>query len=247
MKFAFWRNASEYSSVEAYNLYLDKCLRRHRHDQNLAYAVAVGSLTVELFERQGDLQVEVLRRYGLRDGMVVFDLGCGSGRTAQALHRSGWQGSYHGSDIIARFVERVRRTCPGYNAVVQRGLDIAMPDASVDLLYHWSVFTHIPVEECYLYMQDAYRVLKPGGRMVFSFLELNDPGHLRVFEPRVSFLESGRRPPLLDTFLHRDWIAGFADRLGFAPPSFTDGNDDTCHPPFWQTLASVTKPAGPQG
>jgi ubiquinone/menaquinone biosynthesis C-methylase UbiE len=243
MKFAFWRKKSEYNSVEAYNLHLDKCLRRHRQDEDLAYALAIGSLSVELFDSQGDLQVEVLRHHGLADGMTIFDLGCGSGRTAQALQRSGWLGAYHGADIIARFAERIRYKCPGYKAVTHQKPSIPMPDASVDMLYHWSVFTHIPVEECYLYLRDIHRVLKPGGRTVFSFLELNDPGHWRIFNPRIEYLENNRRPPLLDVFLHRDWIAIFAERLGFDRPQFTAGDDGTHHPAFWQTLAVLDKPA----
>ena len=243
MKLAFWRKKSDYNSVEAYNLYLDECLKRYRHNEDLAYAVAIGSLSVELFDRQGDLQVEVLGHHGLVDGMTVFDLGCGSGRTAQALQRAGWQGTYHGADIIERFAERVRRKCPGYNAVTHQKPSIPMPDASIDLLYHWSVFTHISPEECYLYMRDIHRVLKPGGRMVFSFLELTDPDHWPVFESRVNVMARDRQPTLLDAFLHRDWIANFADRLGFTPPRFTAGNDASSHPQFWQALAVLDKPA----
>ncbi len=238
-----WRKKADYSSVEAYNRYLDNCLRRHRNNVDLAYAEAVGSTSVEMFDRQGDLQVEVLRYHGLADGAVVFDLGCGSGRTAQALQRSGWQGTYFGSDIIERFAERVRLQCPGYNAFAHREPTIPMSDSSVDLLFHWSVFTHIPVEECYLYMRDIYRVLKPGGRMVFSFLELVEPQHWPVFESRLGYLEQGRAAPLLDTFLHRDWISQFAARIGFTNPRYTSGAEAVHHPPFWQSLAVLDKPS----
>lgn len=243
MAILHWRKKADYNSVEAYNRYLDKCLKRHRSNIDLAYAEAVGSTSVEMFDRQGDLQVEVLRHHGLADGATVFDLGCGSGRTAQALQRSGWQGSYFGSDIVERFAERVRQRCPGYSAVAHSEPTIPMPDHSVDLLFHWSVFTHIPVEECYLYMRDIYRVLKPGGRMVFSFLELAEPAHWRVFESRLGYIEQGRATPLLDTFLHRDWIAQFAARIGFANPRYTSGTEAGHHPPFWQSLAALDKPS----
>lgn len=237
-----WRKKADYRSIEAYNRYLDSCLRRHRNNVDLAYAEAVGSNSVDMFDRQGDLQVEVLRSQGLADGATVFDLGCGSGRTAKALQRSGWRGTYFGSDVVERFVERVRLQCPGYNAIAHQELTIPMPDSSVDLLFHWSVFTHIPVEECFLYMRDIHRVLKPGGRMVFSFLELVEPQHWPVFESRLGYLEQGRAPPLLDTFLHRDWISQFAARIGFTNPRYTSGTEDVDHPPFWQSLAVLDKP-----
>jgi hypothetical protein len=33
-----------------------------------------------------------------------------------------------------------------------------------------------------------------------------------------------------------------AAELGFTAPKFTGGADSSNHPPFWQTLASVSKP-----
>ena len=84
--------------------------------------------------------------------------------------------------------------------------------------------------------------MKPGGRLVFSFIEITEPLHRIVFDNRVDSIANGRELALLDTFLHRDWIACWADRIGFTPPQFTDGDDATSHPPFWQTLAAMTKP-----
>ena len=115
-------------------------------------------------------------------------------------------------------------------------------DASVDIVYHWSVFTHIPPEECYLYLVDTFRALKPGGKTVFSFLQITEPLHQRVFDGRAKRLALGRSSDILDPFLHKDWIATWAQRIGFTAPEFTAGDDGTHHPPFWQTLATMTKP-----
>jgi len=117
-----------------------------------------------------------------------------------------------------------------------------MPDASVDMLFHWSVFTHLSLEECFLYLRDTFRALKPGAKTVFSFLELTDPGHRSVYFKRIELIERGGRSPLMDTFLHRDWIQYWAQEIGFEAPQFTDGYDSTHHPVFWQSLASLSKP-----
>jgi hypothetical protein len=53
----------------------------------------------------------------------------------------------------------------------------------------------------------------------------------------------GKSLRLLDTFLHRDWIKLMAEKIGFSEVGFTDGNDDAQHPPMWQTVASMAKPA----
>lgn len=233
-----------YNSAAAYERHLRRKLRQHRNDRDLAFADAIGSDTVELFERQGDDQVAVLRHHGLADGMAIYDLGCGCGRTAQALQRAGWSGRYIGADIVSGFIAELKRKCPGYEAHVHRKPSIVAQSASLDIIFHWSVFTHIPLEECFLYLEDSYRSLKPGGKLVFSFLELTNPAHYQqIFENRLGWVRKGRPPKLLDTFLHRDWIVLWADKLGFGEVGFTDGDDHSNHPASWQTLAAMVKPA----
>ena len=233
-----------YNSPAAYERHLRSKLRLHPNDRDRAFAEAIGSETIELFASQGDGQVAILKHHGLVDGMTVYDLGCGCGRTAQALQRAGWRGRYIGADIVQGFVSELKRKCPGYQAHVHRAPSIVADDSSLDMLFHWSVFTHIPLEECFLYIEDSFRALKPGGKMLFSFLELTDPEHYeRIFENRLGRVRRNRRLKLMDTFLHRDWISLWAAKIGFAKPTFTDGNDSTQHPAMWQTLAAMTKPA----
>jgi ubiquinone/menaquinone biosynthesis C-methylase UbiE len=233
-----------YNSAAAYERHLRRKLREHRGNRDLAFADAIGSASIELFNSQGDVQVEVLRHYGLADGMSVYDLGCGCGRTAQALQRAGWRGRYAGADIVEGFISELKRKCPDFEAYVHRKPSIVAEDGSLDMIFHWSVFTHVPVEECFLYLEDSFRTLKPGGKLVFSFLELTEPRHYeRIFENRVGWIRRNRPPKLLDTFLHRDWIALWARKIGFADPQFTDGDDQSSHPPMWQTLAAMVKPA----
>ena len=233
-----------YNSPAAYERHLRSKLRLHRGDRDRAFADAIGSETIELFESQGDGQVAVLKHHGLKDRMTVYDLGCGCGRTAQALKRHGWQGRYIGADIVHGFITELKRKCPGYEAHVHREPSIVAEDSSVDMLFHWSVFTHIPIEECFLYLEDSFRALKPGGKLVFSFLELTDPGHYqRIFENRLGRLRRKRKLKLLDTFLHRDWIRFWADKLDFEAVEFTDGDDASKHPAMWQTLVAMKKKA----
>lgn len=236
------KNSTNYNSVVAYEQLVSTLLKEHPGDRDLAFALAVGSLTVDLFREQGEGHVAVLKAHGLADGMAIFDLGCGCGRTAQALQRLGWQGTYTGADIIPSFIDELTTKCPGYTAVVHRQSSIPVADASLDMLFHWSVFTHIAPEECFLYMADSFRAMKPGARMVFSFMELSDPEHQATFYRRVEVMAKGNTMPVLDTFLHRDWISLWAKTIGFTQPEFTDGADDSRHGAFWQSLVAMSKP-----
>ncbi|MEO6091864.1 MAG: SAM-dependent methyltransferase [Novosphingobium sp.] len=135
------------------------------------------------------------------------------------------------------------RQCAGYATRLHFKPTIVAPDASLDMIFHWSVSIHFYPGEAYLYTADAYRALKPGGKMVFSFLELEDSAHDRVWEANIKRLSKGHRAEALDAFLHRDWIGRFARDAGFAEPRFTNGSGDGHHPAFWQALAVMDKPA----
>lgn len=212
-------------------------------DRSLALAQAIGAESMENFVSQGDGHVAVLRHYGLIDGMAVYDLGCGCGRTAQALRRSGWTGHYIGVDVVPELLDEVVRQCPDYETRLNFSPRIVAQDSSLDLVFHWSVFTHLYPHEAYLYTADAYRALKPGGQMIFSFLEMEDPAHEVVWQGNLDHLRQGVAPEQLSSFLHRDWIRKFARDAGFAEPRFTDGSSAEQHPAFWQALAILEKPS----
>lgn len=229
-------------AIRDYRRLVRRKLKQWPDDPRLALAQAIGAPTLADFADWGDRQVAVLRHHGLADGMAIYDFGCGCGRTAQALQRAGWVGSYKGADIIPELVAEIGRTCPGYEAIVHCELNLAALSQSQDFVFHWSVFTHLYPEECYILLMDIFRVLKPGGKLVFSFLEFGPPKHDAIFERNVAIIRAGRRPPHLDQFLHRDWISHFAQRIGFGQIEFTDGNDRRHHPPLGQSIASMVKP-----
>lgn len=236
-------NRGWYNSAAAYQRHLNGRLRLHRKNRDLAFADSIGSESIELFIQQGDAQVAALKHHGLVDGMSIYDLGCGCGRTAQALQRAGWRGRYIGADIVAEFVSELKRKCPGFEAHVHRRPSIVAGDSSLDIIFHWSVFTHIALEDCFLYLEDSFRALKPGGKLIFSFLELTDQQHYAaVFESRLKRRRGSKTLHLLDTFLHREWIRLFTDRIGFSELAFTDGQESALHPPIWQTVAMMVKP-----
>lgn len=230
-------------SVQDYRALVRKKLKQMPDNRALALAQAIGAENMENFVSQGDGHVAVLRHHGLTDGMAIYDLGCGCGRTAQSLYRQGWQGRYIGADVVQELLDELARQCPNYDTRLNLTPNIVAPDASQDIVFHWSVFTHLYPGESYLYTADAFRALKPGGKMIFSFLELEEPEHDRVWNVNLEHLRIGHPAQHLDAFLHRDWIRRFARDAGFEEPRFTGGMDNTDHPAFWQSLAVLQKPA----
>ena len=123
------------------------------------------------YAKIGKLQAELLIHFGLKDGMRLADVGCGSGRTATALSER-ISIEYDGFDIVQTLLDyAASKAPPNYLFNLNRGLTLPSPDNSYDMICGFSLFTHLLHEETFIYLRDMLRVLKPGGMLAFSFLE----------------------------------------------------------------------------
>jgi SAM-dependent methyltransferase len=131
---------------------------------------------------------------GLQPGDSVLDVGCGSGRIAVPLtgYLSG-EGRYAGFDVSKKAVawcqDNISRSHPNFDftvADIQNGFynrkgkstpsefPFPYPDASFDVVFLASVFTHMFPPDVTHYLHEIARVLKPGGRCLSTFFLLNE-------------------------------------------------------------------------
>jgi SAM-dependent methyltransferase len=158
--------------------------------------------TLEEWFRWAEEWSMLLRIYGqIRRDSDVLEIGCGLGRVAFPLrYVLSQHGTYHGFEICRDKVEflqqnfstaypnfhfhhdDIHNTC--YNPIgTIRPEHYRFPyeDASFDLIYAASVFTHLLPAAAEQYMRESSRVLRPQGRCVFSFflLDCYRPGQPR--------------------------------------------------------------------
>ena len=188
------------------------------HDEESAMSLAVGGD----FEAVGQLECLALVHEGLRPEHTVIDVGCGSGRLAYAL-REELTGTYVGIDVVPALYEYAQRICgrEDWRFYSAPGTTIPEPDGSADFVTFFSVFTHLQFEETYRYLQESARVLKPGGKIVFSFLEFRIPSHWFIFEN--SLLDTNPEK-VLNQFMDRDGIQAWASHLGLQVVEIYDGD-----------------------
>jgi SAM-dependent methyltransferase len=180
-----------------------------------AMARAVGGA----YDAMGHAEAGILKHVGLRNGMDVVDLGCGSGRLPHALGKD-CTINYTGIDIIAELLDYARtKSPPHYRFILNRTYSLPVPDASADMATAFSVFTHLFPEETYLYLEDMRRILRPGGRVVFSFLDFAEDYHWTTFEEAVANKRAGK-PSHINAFLARDTIALWSEKLGYECETF---------------------------
>jgi SAM-dependent methyltransferase len=131
---------------------------------------------------------------GLRPVDRVLDIGCGNGRVAaQLAPMLSGAGGYIGFDISRTGIAGCRRLFAGQPHMAFHHLDVwngeynakgkvaeidtvfPVADASIDLAFATSVFTHMRMPAVRRYLAEAARVLKPGGRFAFTAFAL-EPG-----------------------------------------------------------------------
>jgi ubiquinone/menaquinone biosynthesis C-methylase UbiE len=174
------------------------------------------------FDTVGHLEFKLLCAAGLKPDSFLIDVGCGSGRLAYQL--SQWPGvRYLGTDIMPGLLDYARSVCSrdDWQFVETNGLSIPALNDSADFVVFFSVFTHIVHEDTWQYVIEAHRVLKPGGKLVCSFLEFAIYSHWTIFEN--TFNDKSPKK-MLNQFIGRDALIAFAHHAGFAIESFLDGD-----------------------
>ncbi|MDZ4374263.1 MAG: class I SAM-dependent methyltransferase [Phenylobacterium sp.] len=177
------------------------------------------------FDTVGPIEAALLAHYGLPRSGHVVDVGCGAGRLAKPL--SAWlDGTYLGVDLVPDLVAHARSISarPDWRFEVIDHIGIPEADGRADMVCFFSVLTHLLHEQSFWYLEEARRVLKPGGRIVFSFLELREPAHLRVFRDTVEHAKKRTEMPL-NVFLDRETLAIFAQELGLEVVDIRGGSE----------------------
>ncbi|CDH44127.1 class I SAM-dependent methyltransferase [Candidatus Contendibacter odensensis] len=188
------------------------------NDEKKAMSLAVGGD----FEAVGLLEYYLLIQQGLKPVDTVVDVGCGSGRLASQL-RSYLSGLYVGIDVVPELFQYAESICsrPDWKFYAAPGLKIPEPDNSADFICFFSVFTHLLHEETFQYLEDARRVIKPNGKIIFSYLEFAIPSHWFIFK---NSLIDQRPDKVLNQFVSRDAIQAWTEHLNLSVMEINDGD-----------------------
>jgi ubiquinone/menaquinone biosynthesis C-methylase UbiE len=112
----------------------------------------------------------------------LLELGCGEGRGTAIL--GDLVDQYTAIDKIATVIERLQKKYPGYR--FESGLfpPIPFPDNSFDTIVSFQVIEHLKDDQ--LFIQEIYRVLRPGGRALLTTPNIKmtlsrNPWHTREY------------------------------------------------------------------
>jgi SAM-dependent methyltransferase len=164
-------------------------------------------------DRIGFTEMRILMEHAsLADARFVIDVGCGPGRLARYLTEHN-DLKLLGTDVVPDLLEVARSECcrPDWDFLEVSGFGIPAETASADLVAIFSVMTNIFPEHSYLLVQEAARVLRPGGKLVTTYLDISARRHWSVFRD-LSKHSHTRIDPLV--FLDASFLSFFAEDSG---------------------------------
>jgi SAM-dependent methyltransferase len=153
---------------------------------------------------------------GIGPDDIILEIGCGIGRVGRAL--APVCGQWIGCDVSPNMLEHARRRLEPFanvKLIEVSGFDLRpVPDASVDLVYCTVVFMHLDEWDRYNYIEEAYRVLRPGGRVFVDNFSLCSVEGWEIFENhrrqyprhRPPHISKSSTPQEIEVYLRR---AGF--------------------------------------
>ena len=175
------------------------------------------------FDTVGPLLRDTLIYNGLQKDHYVIDVGCGSGRLAKPLAEY-LEGKHLGIDVVPDLLNYARKLAarPDWRFEMASGLTIPEQNEKADMVCFFSVFTHLLHEESFVYLREAKRVLKPGGKVVLTFLDFKVDTHWTIFEQDVKDIGNGAKP--LNVFMSADMLRTWARHLDLEVEIIKDGN-----------------------
>ncbi|QNE33169.1 class I SAM-dependent methyltransferase [Sphingomonas sp. NBWT7] len=135
-----------------------------------------GKEDIAWFRESGAFTVNDWRRALLSIGRdypdfsAIFDFGCGCGRTLRHLRPSlSDRQQLFAADVDAEAIDWVSANIPDVIAhIISEERPIPLADSSIDLVVNHSVFTHLPENLQFYWLDQLYRIMRPGGIAVLT-------------------------------------------------------------------------------
>jgi SAM-dependent methyltransferase len=180
------------------------------------YSVA-GTADAGELERSGEAtarDVMAEARVGRSD--TVLEIGCGVGRVGARLapHCARWIGA-DVSDAMLAHARRALAAHANVTFVPLNGFDLTgIPDHSIDVVYCTGVFMHLEEWERFRYIREAFRVLRPGGRLYADNFNLLAPEGWALFS-EICQMDPIARPPNVSKSSTPAELEAYAIHAGF--------------------------------
>ena len=147
----------------------------------------------------------------------VLEIGCGVGRVGRELaaHCKSWTGCDVSANMLSFAKERLRGIL-NTRLIALRGVGLSeFKTASFDVVFATNMLGHLDEMDRWRYVEEAFRVLRPGGRLSIDNIDLESDAGWRKFANDARNLGNMERPPYMPRFSTAPEFVSYATRAGF--------------------------------
>lgn len=202
-------------------------LKRHQYEQvwnSLAANRELAGLAAAGEQEEGELRRSVqsavrnlleLARIAQSDD--VLEIGCGIGRVGRELapHCRTWTGCDISRNMLGYARERLQGIGNVRFVLLGRGNLSELESQSFDVVFATNMLGHLDEIDRWCYVQEAFRVLRPGGRLFIDNIDLESDAGWTMFTNDVSRFHALERPPYFPRFSTASEFVTYASRAGF--------------------------------
>jgi ubiquinone/menaquinone biosynthesis C-methylase UbiE len=194
-----------------------KVWERQAQDLELASLAVAGHTDEATLDLTAQGFIDTLKTTtGLDPLDVILEIGCGIGRVGKPLSQQcrHWFGADISKGMLAHAARRLKDR-PNVTLVELATVGLQeFPRDSFDLVYCTIVFMHLFEWDRYRYVEETFRVLRPGGRCYFDNFPLDSAHGWKVFMEGASYpLE--RRPAHMSMSSSREELGIYLRKAGF--------------------------------
>ncbi len=205
---------SDFSERSNYKATWEK-LAQSFDDAKMAVA---GHTSEEEFDRSASVTVSILEKFvDIKSSDVMLEIGCGVGRVGKLL--SPRCSKWIGTDISSRMIKYAAERLKGLGNIELIELSNVglkeIADNSVDVVYCTVVFMHLYEWDRYRYIQESFRILKPGGRCFFDNIDIISEYGWKFFMESFAY-PIDQRPARIGMISTGDELKTYAEKAGFA-------------------------------
>lgn len=147
----------------------------------------------------------------------VLEIGCGVGRVGRELAANckSWSGCDISSNMLSFAKERLQGIL-NTRLVALRGVGLSeFKTASFDVVFATNMLGHLDEMDRWRYVEEAFRVLRPGGRLSIDNIDLESDAGWRKFANDARNLGNMERPPYMPRFSTAAEFVSYVTRAGF--------------------------------
>jgi ubiquinone/menaquinone biosynthesis C-methylase UbiE len=147
----------------------------------------------------------------------VLEIGCGVGRVGRELapHCKNWTGSDVSARMLAYAEERLKGMENIRLVLLQRGGLREIKSGSYNVVFATNMLCHLDEMDRWRYVEEAFRVLRSGGRLLIDNIDLESDAGWKMFANDALTFGEAERPPYMPRYSTAAEFSSYASRAGF--------------------------------